>query len=216
MSIESCSYITIHIQWTAKRYIERIAIFSSGGGNLMHSSGEVIEWMQKIHEWNHKFFTLYHIPENHRLFVSKFIRKVVISRMAECPDLASSYHCKLREAYATDDKLKNPAVFRRCKEHLDILLDAVEARLNESTFLGGEEFSLADVMLIPVLARLVLLNLQHEYILNRPNIGEYWNVVQRRPSYKKVIGRHFNGWRKYKTLIKTWCFLHVRNMLRRY
>lgn len=198
------------------QYIERIAMVSSGGANLIVSSREVVEWMHKIQEWNPKFFTLSHVPEKYRMFVSKFVRRVVIARMAESPDLASAYHRKLRDAYETEDKLRNLEVLRRNEEHLARLLDEVEAKLSETSYLAGDEFTLADVMLIPVLARLVLLKLEDEYINSRPNVAEYWSVVQQRPSYKKVIGRYFNGWNRYKTLIKTWCFVRIRSALKRY
>ncbi|PON60138.1 S-crystallin [Parasponia andersonii] len=198
------------------QYVERIAVVSSGADNIICSSSEIIEWMQKIQEWKPKFFTLVHIPEKYQQYVSKFIRRVIIARMAESPDLAGAYHCKLKEAYETEDKLKNPDTSKQDKEHLIRLLDEVETQLNETAFLAGEEFTMADVMLIPVLARLVLLNLEEEYIGSRPNIAEYWILVQQRPSYKKVIGKYFNGWRKYKTLMKTWFFVRVRTVLRRF
>lgn len=197
------------------QYIERIAVVSSGG-DIPFSSREVVEWMQKIQDWNPKFFTLSHLPEKYRLYVSKFLRRVAIARMAESPDLAGAYHCKLKEAYETEDKLKSQDVLRANKEHLIRLLDQVEIQLNETTYLAGEEFSMADVMLTPVLARLVLLNLEDEFISTRPSIAEYWVLVQERPSYKKVIGKYFDGWRRYQTLIRTWCFVRVRSMLRRY
>ncbi|KAF5467902.1 hypothetical protein F2P56_012109 [Juglans regia] len=197
------------------QYIERIAIVSSGGG-VSFSGREVVEWMQKIQDWNPKFFTLSHIPEKYLFYVSKFIRRVVIARMAEAPDLAGAYHHKLREAYETEDELKNQDVLRVNKEHLIRLLDEVETQLNETAYIAGEEFSLADVTLIPVLARLVLLDLEDEYIRSRPNIAEYWLLVKQRPSYKKVIGKYFDGWGRYRTLIRTWCFVRIRSMLKRY
>ncbi|RVW51118.1 Glutathione S-transferase TCHQD [Vitis vinifera] len=133
--------------------------------------------------------------------------------MAESPDLAGSYHLKLDEVYETEDKLRDPDVLKQSKEQLAEILDEVERKLNESTYIAGDEFTMANVMLIPVLARIVLLDLEEEYICSRPNIAEYWNLVQQRPSYKKVIGKYFSGWRKYKTLLKTWCFVRVINLL---
>ncbi|KAL3504288.1 hypothetical protein ACH5RR_034129 [Cinchona calisaya] len=198
------------------KYIERIALVSSGGDDATLSSQEVMEWMNKIQEWDPNYFTLFHIPVKYRVFVSKFLRRVIIARMAESPDLASAYHRKLREAYETEEKLRNAEVLRRSEEHLARLLDEVETKLGETSYLIGEEFTLADVMLIPVLARLVLLNLEESYINSRPNLVEYWNMVKQRPSYKKVIGRYFDGWRRHNTLMRTWCFLQIRNMLQRY
>ncbi|TYI39952.1 hypothetical protein ES332_A02G131100v1 [Gossypium tomentosum] len=175
-------------------YIERIAVVSVGNDSF--SNQEVIEWMQKIQQWNPK--------------------KVVIARMAESPDLASAYHSKLREAYETEEKLKNADLVKRSTESLVQLLDEVETKLNDTTYIVGDEFTMADATFVPVLARLVLLGLEDEYISCRPNIADYWGLVQQRPTYKKVIGKYFNGWRKKKTLIKTWCSLHIRNLLKRY
>ncbi|XP_008219713.1 PREDICTED: glutathione S-transferase TCHQD [Prunus mume] len=174
------------------QYLEKIAKVSSGDENIPLSSSEVIEWMHKIQKWNPKFFTLCHIPEKHRRYVSKFLRQVLIARMAETPDLAADYHKKLKEAYETEEKLKNPDVLKQDKEHLVRLLDEVETQLN------------------------VILNLEDEYIGGRPNMAKYWIMVQQRPSYKKVIGKHFCGWRKHKTFVKTWCIVHIRTMLRKF
>ncbi|KAH9604169.1 hypothetical protein KSS87_004585, partial [Heliosperma pusillum] len=135
------------------QYIERIAAVSSGGDDVKLSGREVLDWMHKIQEWNPKYFTLSHVPEKHRFYVSKFIRRIVIARMAEFPDLASSYHIRLREQYDMEEKLKDPDIIRRSEEHLVRLLDDVEAQLDQTPYLVGDEFSMADVMLIPVLAR---------------------------------------------------------------
>ncbi|KAL2339731.1 hypothetical protein Fmac_007671 [Flemingia macrophylla] len=198
------------------QYIERIAVFSSGCENISSSSREVIEWMQKIQEWDPKYFSLFHIPEKYRTYVSKFLRRVVIARMSESPELAGAYHRKLKEAYQTEEKLKEEDVLRRSKEHLNGLLDEAERQLSETAYLAGQEFTMADVMLIPVLARLAVLDLENEYITCRPNVAEYWVLVQQRPSYKKVIGRYFDGWKRHKTLLKSWCFVRIRSLLKRY
>lgn len=136
--------------------------------------------------------------------------------MADCPELASAYHRKLKEAYETEEKSNDSEVLRRSEEHLDRILDEAECKLNETTYLVGEEFTLADVAFIPLLSRLDLLNLGEKYINTRPNVAEYWTMVRKRASYKKVIGRYFDGWRRHKTLLKTWCFIRARILLKQY
>ncbi|KAG0492264.1 hypothetical protein HPP92_005341 [Vanilla planifolia] len=195
------------------QYLERVTISLNGGGDTI--SDEVMLWMQQIEAWNPKLFTLSHIPEKSRLFVSRFVRRVVIARMAEAPDLASVYHVKLRDAYETEEKLKDPDIIKQSEEKLVRLLDEAEKQLEETKYLAGEEFTLADSMFIPVLVRLMLLNLE-EYISGRPSLLEYYKLVQQRSSYKVVIGRYFSGWRKYRTLLKTICFLCIRSMFRKY
>ncbi|KAL4559131.1 hypothetical protein LXL04_031265 [Taraxacum kok-saghyz] len=198
------------------QYIERIALVSSGSGIITQSSKQVIEWMHKIQEWNPKYFTFSHIPEKYYIFVSKFIRRVIIARMSESPDLATAYHTKLKQAYETEEKLRDPQVLQASEQHLIRLLDDVECQLEQTLYLTGDEFTLADVMLVPVLARLGLLGLEDEYVNCRPKLGEYWRLVKERPSYKKVIGKYFCGWKRRKTLLKTWCIVRMRCMLKRY
>ncbi|PWA67380.1 glutathione S-transferase family protein [Artemisia annua] len=197
-------------------YIERIALVSSGSGIIKQSSKKVVEWMYKIQEWNPKFFTISHIPEKYYIYVSKFIRRVVIARMSEAPELATAYHTKLKEAYETEEKLRDPQVLQRSEQHLIKLLDEVEIQLEETLYLAEDEFTLADVMLVPILARLTLLGLENDYICCRPKLAAYWALVQQRPSYKHVIGKHFGGWRRRKTLLKTWCIVRMRCMLKRF
>ncbi|KAK9111498.1 hypothetical protein Scep_019017 [Stephania cephalantha] len=198
------------------QYIERIAkVSSSGDGNKINDI-EVNKWMKKIEGWNSDIFTMSHIPEKYRLFVSKFVRRVVIARMAESPDIANAYHLKLKEAYEIEEQLKDLDVLKSSEEHLLELLDEVEKQLSEKAYVAGDEYTMADTMLIPVLALIELLELEDKYILVRPRIAGYWKVVKRRPSYNTVIGKYFSGWRKYRTLSKTWFFLRIRSILRRY
>ncbi|XP_051139161.1 glutathione S-transferase TCHQD [Andrographis paniculata] len=199
------------------KYIERIAMVSAGGDESSLSGGEVIEWIRKIQQWNPKYFTLAHIPPKHRLAVTKFLRRVIIARMAECPDLASAYHRKLKEAYDTEEKLSDPQVLRRSEAHLEQILDEAENRLRETAYLVGEEFSLADMAFVPLLSRLSLLKLEETYIVEkRPNLAKYWKKVQKRPSYRKVIGRNFHGWRRHRMVMKTWFYVQIRTLLKHY
>lgn len=196
------------------QYIDRLAVHLSG--EITPVNTEVHKWMQKVDSWNPKMFTLTHTPVKYRSFVSKFKRRVLIARMAEAPDLASMYHVKLREAYETEDRLKDPDIMKQSEEDLSKLLDDVEAQLNKTKYLAGDEFSTADAMFIPILARIILLDLHEEYISCRPRVLEYHTLVKQRPSYKVVIGKYFNGWKKYRTLFRTSFFLCVRTLFRKY
>lgn len=196
------------------RYLDRLSVHLSG--EIVPVNTEVYQWMQKVDSWNPKMFTLTHTPIKYRTFVSKFIRRVLIARMAEAPDLASMYHVKLREAYETEDKLKDPDIMKQSEEELSKLLDDVEAQLNNGKYLAGDEFSPADSVFIPILARITLLDLDEEYINCRPRLLEYYTLVKQRPSYKVAIGKFFGGWKKYRTLFKTSFFLCVRTLFRKY
>ncbi|XP_068648273.1 glutathione S-transferase TCHQD [Aristolochia californica] len=198
------------------QYIHRIALLSSRCHHHEDISDEVIELMWKIQRWDPTLFTLSHTPTKYRNFITKFLRRVAIARMADAPDLASAYHAKLREAYKTEDELKNASQVKMSEEQLSCLLDELENKLNQSKYLSGQEFGVADYIFVPVLARIKLLNLEEVYIASRLKVAEYWKDVQKRPSYKVVIGNYFSGWRKYHTLFKTVCFLIIRSAFRKY
>ncbi|EPS67396.1 hypothetical protein M569_07387, partial [Genlisea aurea] len=200
-------------------YIERVAMVSSGGGNAStFNDEEIIQWVNTIQQWNSKFFTLSHVPSKYRLLLSKFLRRVIIARMAECPELATLYHSKLKQEYEIDETLRDPEILRQSEQQLNAILDEAERRLNDkkTTYLFGEEFTLADVAFVPVLSRLAVLDLEEKYITARPNVAVYWSVVQRRPTYKRVIGKYFRSWRKHVTLLKTWFFVQLRSLLKQY
>ncbi|CAA7396751.1 unnamed protein product [Spirodela intermedia] len=194
------------------RYIDSLVVYESAAV----AAAGVAEWVEKIDGWDSKIFTLAHVPQKYRLFVSRFIRRVIIARMSESPDLASVYHAKLRDAYDTEEKLKDPDIVKQSEEKLSAILDDAEAQLGRTPFLVGEEYTIADSMFVPVLARIALLNLEREYINGKPRIAEYYERAKRRPSYRAVIGKYFSGWRRYRTLFKTLCCLGVRDALRRY
>jgi ganglioside-induced differentiation-associated protein 1 len=112
--------------------------------------------------------------------------------------------------------LKNLDSVKQSEDELHAILDEAESQLGQTTYLAGEEFTLADSMFIPLLVRVSLLDLEDEYINTQPNVLEYYNMVKKRSSYKIVIEKYFGGWKKYCTLYKTACFLLVRNTFRRY
>ncbi|KAH9326596.1 hypothetical protein KI387_006774, partial [Taxus chinensis] len=183
-----------------------------GGNDVDH--GRMLAWMQKIDGWNPKLFTLSNIPHKYILFFSRFKRRVVIARMAQSPDLANKYHLKLRETYATEEQLKDQDSVNQSIEQLIVLLDDAETQLTESEFLAGKEFSMADAMFVPILARIELLDKENEYIGSRTHLLDYWNRVKQRPSYGAVIGKYFSGWRKYKTFISTYSRVWIRNLFK--
>eukprot|EP00252_Welwitschia_mirabilis_P010448 TRINITY_DN23714_c0_g1_i1.p1 TRINITY_DN23714_c0_g1~~TRINITY_DN23714_c0_g1_i1.p1 ORF type:complete len:249 (-),score=36.41 TRINITY_DN23714_c0_g1_i1:92-772(-) len=174
------------------------------------------EWMKKIDAWNPKLFTLSHVPKKYFVFFSRFKRRVTIARMARAPDLASKYHLRLHDAYATEEQLKDQDALNASKEQLVSLLNDADAQLEGSSYLAGEDFSMADAMFIPILARLELLNKADEYISSRKYLLGYWTRMKTRKSYHTVIGKYFYSWRKYRTLYSTYITVWVKNLLRQY
>lgn len=177
---------------------------------------KLLEWMKKVTEWSPKLFTLSHIPYKLRRYFSRFKRRVVIARMASNPELSSKYRVKLHNAYATEELLENPEAVTANKQQLIDLLDASESQLASTEYLAGGSFTMADVVFIPLLARMELLSVENEYINSRSHLSEYWAKMKQRPTYHTVIGRYFSGLNKYKTLLTTALNIGFRDLFRRY
>ncbi len=72
--------------------------------------------------------------------------------------------------------------------HLAGMLDRMENSLNESEYLAGDQYSLADSALTPFVYRLSLMRLLDPSEGARPKLTEWWQRIQERPSFDSVIG----------------------------
>jgi len=63
-------------------------------------------------------------------------------------------------------------------------LDELENNLSESEFTCGSKYTLVDCVATCLLARLNMISLLDAQLQNRPKLTEYWQRVQKRPSYK--------------------------------
>lgn len=177
---------------------------------------KVLEWMKTVSEWSPKLFTLSHIPSKLRRYLSRFKRRVAIARMADNPDMSSKYRLKLQNVYATEDLLGDREAVDANKLQLISMLDAAERQLLSTEYLAGGSFTMADVMFIPVLARLELLSVDNEYIHSRQHLSKYWVKMKQRPTYYNVIGWYFSGLNKYKTLFTTAVKIGFRDLFKMY
>lgn len=78
----------------------------------------------------------------------------------------------------------NPALYT-----LDQMVSDMETSLNQSEWLAGSEFSLAEAALIPFIVRLEELTFSELWEKGRPAVKEWWDRVQARDSYDDVLGK---------------------------
>lgn len=142
----------------------------------------------------------------------------MIARMAKNPDLANKYHSKLNSMHAMEEKLKDSEALEANKEQLTNMLDDAEEQLTTTDYqyMAGNEFTIADAALIPVLARIELLKLNNEYLEPRPQLLNYWEEMKTRASYKKVIGGYSSQLKQMKLVVPSMCNVGVRNVLKRF
>jgi glutathione S-transferase len=91
-------------------------------------------------------------------------------------------------AFAPRMKIKQDQVaIKQNEEKLSKVLDVYEKRLEETRFLAGEEFSLADLSHLPNAQYLVSATDRGELFTSRDNVSRWWDEISSRDSWKKVV-----------------------------
>jgi glutathione S-transferase len=67
-------------------------------------------------------------------------------------------------------------------------LGDMEAQLQNSSWLAGETYSLADAAVTPYINRFTMLGLSSMWTDTRPLVTDWFRRIQERPSYAKAIG----------------------------
>ncbi|KAL3637377.1 GST superfamily [Castilleja foliolosa] len=76
---------------------------------------------------------------------------------------------------------------RDCKGKLEKVLDVYEERLSKSKYLGGDEFTLADLTHLSN-TRFLMEEGEMQYLIKeRKNVLSWWMDISSRPSWKKVM-----------------------------
>lgn len=83
-------------------------------------------------------------------------------------------------------KLDDPYAESRYRTEAIRLLDLVEARLGEATWLGGSQYSIADIATFPWLRILRRIGLPSE---GRPNLERWLAAVKARPATARFLGK---------------------------
>ncbi|KAJ8512331.1 hypothetical protein OPV22_002765 [Ensete ventricosum] len=78
-------------------------------------------------------------------------------------------------------------VIERSKKKLGQVLDIYEQRLDETKYLAGDKFTLADLSHLPNTQRLVSNTECRSLFTARKNVSKWWEAISRRASWKRVV-----------------------------
>ncbi|TKY47360.1 Glutathione S-transferase F11 [Spatholobus suberectus] len=80
----------------------------------------------------------------------------------------------------------NLALAHSCEQELGKVLDVYERRLSESTYLAGDNFSLADLSHLPGLGHLIEEANMGHLVAERKKVNAWWEKISSRPAWKKL------------------------------
>ncbi|KAK7302089.1 hypothetical protein RJT34_12968 [Clitoria ternatea] len=73
-----------------------------------------------------------------------------------------------------------------CEQKLEKVLDVYEHRLSQSTYLAGENFTLADLSHLPGIDHMIEEAKMGHLITDRKRVNAWWENVSSRPAWKKL------------------------------
>ncbi len=107
--------------------------------------------------------------------------KELADRLVKLPDRARA----ARQKQILELEFEAPIVKDAVLLH-DKVLKEMDATLGRTTWLNGDDFSLADIAIIPYVTRLDRLGLEGMWAA-RPNVARWFAAVQSRPSFNTAI-----------------------------
>ncbi len=125
--------------------------------------------------------------------------RLVAERNSDLPVVADCLRQKADKVEETLEIWSQPKKFRQTMDHLEAVLDGIEAELarddRSGGWLCGPSFTAADVALSVLLARLHQLGLDERLWKGgaRPNVAVYQEMALERPSVEKATGFRANG-----------------------
>src|SRR5918992_2823641 len=126
-------------------------------------------------------------------------------KLAQGMEALEAFHKKMPDPVKREKSWENitkgveSRYFAEAVRRFDQLLDDMETALADSTWLGGNEFSLADIGYAPYITRLDHLPMQFLWD-NRPHIPAWYERLLERRAYKEALEDWFNP--SYLSLMK--------------
>ncbi len=121
--------------------------------------------------------------------ISMPMRKRKLRKLrAQNPDLAEIYDFKLDDLQEWRSDIASAEDVARTRDEMGRALDRAASRLEESPYLAGATYSLADLVWTTVFARVKMLGLAGEFWgpTLRPAIGDYYDRLRGRESFGKA------------------------------
>ncbi|KAI8904863.1 glutathione S-transferase [Gorgonomyces haynaldii] len=156
----------------------------------------VKQWFDKTAEWDGNCFIRAKAPKAAQGFfqqMANLMRKICESRLKEHKDdpfLAKAYQDKINVIDA--NHMGDPEHQRKTIEDLETILNDAEKQLQKTSYLAGEQYTVADVLMTPLLYRVGLAGQLDLALKERPSVKSYYERMKQRPSFQKTFSATFS------------------------
>jgi glutathione S-transferase len=143
-------------------------------------------WMKKIDDYLHAACSALTFAVAFRPVMLRMERKDLEAHLARIPDPAY----RERQRLSIELGLDAPHVAHAVRQH-ERFIGEMEAALESSRWLAGDEYSLADAAATPYLHRAEILGMDGLWAA-RPHVAEWLSCVRARPSFEPGIVKWFS------------------------
>ncbi|KAL0032767.1 hypothetical protein WJX79_008801 [Trebouxia sp. C0005] len=150
----------------------------------------VKKWVSDLNLWNGPLYTLAHDAVLKRMISSVNAYKVQLAeaRQTQYPALEDAYIKAASRYRNAGVAVQDAAATADTQKQLAALLDAAEGQLSKTSFLAGDTYSAADVMLTCTVFLVEQAKQAKVELASRPKLNAWWKGIKQRASYKEVFG----------------------------
>jgi glutathione S-transferase len=132
--------------------------------------------------------------------------------LRENPDLAADYEAKLRDTEQWLDEQGDTTTVNKINADMESLLDQLSRQIENRQWIVGEEFTLADIAWMTILARIDFVGM--DSVMwgggKRPAIEAYYERLRKVPSFDAEITHYQNRIDMFKRILKVHAFKLLR------
>lgn len=183
------------------------------GGSLVDRA-LVEKWYKFVgEEWDANLYAFTAVPGPAKI-ASEFKVNVAKAQKQRYPELADEYQKRVDMFSRYTRESGDEGVKKSLEATLASALSDAETQLKSTRFVAGDAFSMADVILVTILARMDNVGRQAAYMA-RPAIVKYFEEAKKRNSYKVAIG-DYAGPGALPYILPTVGELVARNLFKQY
>ena len=149
----------------------------------------MLYWTKWVDEELHPACGTITFMSSHRYTIKKMSKEKVEEFLNNTPQLSLASDWKVRKRRYVEDGLADPDAHKAIVVH-EMTLDKMEAALKNNQYVAGENFTLADIALIPYLNRLYMLRMLESWCKDKPKTLDWFNRMRRRSSFFPAIDKY--------------------------
>jgi glutathione S-transferase len=153
------------------------------------SRAEMRLWTKGVDEILHPMCAEITFASSHRHTIARLGPEGLAKFLASTPPLSVTPEWHERKKVIVTQGFAAPNI-EKAFQLYDNFLGQMESRLQESAWLAGETFSLADIALTPYVTRLDMLSMAEMWTARRPRVTDWFERVKARPTYTPAL-RHW-------------------------